>query len=156
MTAQASDFTLVGARSGAIAVDYGYNPDHNAVTLTPTAPLASDTYTLTVADTIVEPNYGQALDGELVKPDGPNPLPSGDGVAGGSAVAQFFLTRAGDLNCDGVVNPDDIDAFVLALSDATAYAAQFGGCPFANADVNGDSRVDFDDIGPFVAILSGQ
>jgi methionine-rich copper-binding protein CopC len=153
--AQASDFTLVGTRGGPVAFDYAYNPDRHAVTLTPAAPLATDTYTLTVTDTIVEPTYSQPLDGELVKPDSPNPLPSGDGVAGGSAVAQFFLTRAGDLNCNGVVNFDDIDPFVLALSDPAGYGAQFTGCPLANADANADGNVNFDDISPFVAILSG-
>ena len=76
-------------------------------------------------------------------------------VPGGAAVAQFFLTRAGDLNCDGVLNFDDINPFVLALSDPAGYAAAFPGCPLANGDVNGDGSVNFDDIDPFVALLSG-
>jgi hypothetical protein len=153
--AQPSDFTLVGARGGPVAFDYAYNPDRNAVTLTPAAPLATDTYTLTVADTIVEPTYSQPLDGELVKPDSPNPLPSGDGVEGGAAVAQFFLTRTGDVNCDGALNFDDIDPFVLALSDPAGYTSEFAGCPLANADANGDGAVNFDDIDAFVDLLGG-
>jgi hypothetical protein len=155
VVAQASDFTLVGARSGPAETTYAYAPDRYAVTLTPLAPLATDTYTLTIADTVTEPTYGQQLDGELVKPDSPDPLPSGDGVGGGAAVAQFFLTRAGDLNCDGNIDPADIDAFVTALSDPEAYANDFPGCPLANADANGDGRIDFDDIGPFVSLLGG-
>ncbi len=154
VVAQASDFTLVGVRGGPVATTYAYDPDRFAVALTPLAPLATDTYTLTIADTITEPTYGQQLDGELVKPDSPNPLPSGDGVGGGAAVAQFFLTHAGDLNCDGSIDPADIDPFVTALSDPAAYANDFPGCPLANADASGDGRVDFDDIGPFVDLLS--
>lgn len=155
VTAQASNFTLVGARGGPVSLTYAYNSSRNAVTLTPAAPLATDTYTLTVSDAIVDQASHHALDGELVKPDSPNPLPSGDGLPGGSAVAQFFLTNAGDLDCDGIVDFDDINPFVLAMSDPAQYAVNFPGCPLANGDCNGDSLVDFDDINPFVAILSG-
>ena len=61
----------------------------------------------------------------------------------------------GDLNCDGVVNFDDINPFVLALSDPAGYQAAFPNCHILNRDCNGDGYVDFDDINPFVAILSG-
>ena len=126
------------------------------MTLTPVTPLLSDTYTLTVSDNIVDVAAGLALDGELVKPDGPEPLPSGDGLPGGAAVAQFSVTQRGDVNCDGSVNFRDINAFVLALTNASAYAATYAGCPSANADSNGDGRVDFGDINPFVALLVGS
>jgi hypothetical protein len=59
----------------------------------------------------------------------------------------------GDLNCDGVVNFDDISPFVLALSDPQAYQAAFPNCPIARADCNGDGAVNFDDINAFVAVL---
>jgi hypothetical protein len=156
VVAAASNFSLVGVRSGPVSVTYAYNATRNAVTLTPAGALATDTYTLTVADTIVDVASGQALDGDLVKPDGPNPLPSGDGIPGDPAVAQFFLTRAGDLNCDAVVDFDDINPFVLALSDPASYANEVPGCPLANADANGDGSVNFDDISPFVDLLGAQ
>jgi Flp pilus assembly protein TadD len=60
----------------------------------------------------------------------------------------------GDLNCDGVVNFDDINPFVLALSDPVAYAAQYPNCDLLNGDCDGDGDVDFDDISAFVALLS--
>jgi hypothetical protein len=60
----------------------------------------------------------------------------------------------GDLNCDGVVNFDDINPFVLALSDPGAYQQQFPSCPFAKRDINGDGSFSFDDINGFVALLS--
>ena len=62
----------------------------------------------------------------------------------------------GDLNCDGVVNFDDINPFVLALSDPAGYQQQYPNCNILNGDVNGDGRVDFADINPFVALLTGQ
>ena len=61
----------------------------------------------------------------------------------------------GDLNCDGVVNFDDINPFVLALSDPAGYHAAFPDCDIMNGDINGDGRVDFEDINPFVALLAG-
>jgi len=63
--------------------------------------------------------------------------------------------RPGDLNCDGQVNFDDIDPFVLALSGQAAYEAQYPLCPHRHADCNGDGTVDFDDIDRFVAALAG-
>jgi hypothetical protein len=60
----------------------------------------------------------------------------------------------GDMNCDGIVSFDDINPFVLAISDAEAYFAAFPNCNILRADCNGDGLVDFDDINPFVALLS--
>ncbi len=60
----------------------------------------------------------------------------------------------GDLDCDGDVDFDDINPFVLALSDPAAYQAQFPGCLWLNGDCDGDGDVDFDDINVFVALLA--
>jgi len=64
------------------------------------------------------------------------------------------LWNKGDLNCDGVAGLNDVDPFVLALTDPAAYAAAVSGCSPMNADTNPDNRVNFDDIDPFIA-LSG-
>ena len=61
----------------------------------------------------------------------------------------------GDLNCDGVVNFDDINPFVLALSDPLAYQAAYPNCNILNGDCDNDGDVDFDDISPFVALFGG-
>jgi len=63
--------------------------------------------------------------------------------------------HAGDLNCDGAVNFNDIDPFVLALTDRPGYEAQYPTCLWLNADCNHDGTVSFADIDPFVALLSG-
>jgi hypothetical protein len=69
---------------------------------------------------------------------------------------------AGDANCDGLINFDDINPFVAALAGgssgwASYYAGQHGGnpppCPFLNNDANGNGVVNFDDINPFVSLL---
>jgi hypothetical protein len=65
----------------------------------------------------------------------------------------------GDLSCDGIIDFDDINPFVLALSDFAAWQTTYGSlsplnCPDANADCNADTFVGFEDINPFVAFLS--
>ena len=62
----------------------------------------------------------------------------------------------GDMNCDGVVNFTDINAFVLALTGEAAYRASYPNCRWLNADCDGDGLVSFADINPFVALLSGS
>jgi len=59
----------------------------------------------------------------------------------------------GDLNCDGAVDFDDINPFVLALSGEEGYSAQYPTCIWLNADCDEDGDVDFDDINPFVTLL---
>jgi len=48
----------------------------------------------------------------------------------------------GDLNCDGDVDPFDIDPFVLALTDPAGYASGLSGCNGQNADANDDGLVN--------------
>ena len=57
----------------------------------------------------------------------------------------------GDLTGDGHVTFDDINPFVLALTDPDAYVQCYPEInPYDAADVNDDGAVDFDDINPFV------
>ena len=59
---------------------------------------------------------------------------------------------AADINCDGVVDFDDIDPFVAALGCADGDPNCWPGpCLWRNADCNGDGSVNFDDIDAFVA-----
>ncbi|MGE3181971.1 MAG: integrin alpha [Phycisphaerae bacterium] len=78
-------------------------------------------------------------------------------IAAGNGVAYVLGGQVGglrgDMNCDGVVSVSDIGGFVLALTDAAGYAAQFPDCEIHNADVNGDKAVSVSDIGEFVALL---
>ena len=60
----------------------------------------------------------------------------------------------GDLNCDGVVNNFDVDPFVLAVMDPSAYAAAYPDCDYMLADINQDGSLNNFDIDPFVALLT--
>jgi hypothetical protein len=61
----------------------------------------------------------------------------------------------GDMDCDGDVDFDDIDPFVLGLNNAAQYELDFGLPPEAKGDMDGDGDFDFDDIDGFVAALQG-
>jgi hypothetical protein len=61
----------------------------------------------------------------------------------------------GDMDCDGDVDFDDINPFVLAITDPLAYQTAYPCCNFLDGDCNGDGFVDFDDINPFVVLLAG-
>ncbi len=61
----------------------------------------------------------------------------------------------GDMNCDGAVSVGDINGFVLAITDAAAYAAMFPDCNIDNADCSGDDTVSVGDINCFVALVTG-
>jgi len=61
----------------------------------------------------------------------------------------------GDMDCDGDVDFDDINPFVLALSGQAVYESEYPECQWLNADCDGDDDVDFDDINPFVGLLGG-
>ncbi len=59
----------------------------------------------------------------------------------------------GDLNCDGRVDFGDINPFVLALSNPTAWQATYPGCELLYGDISDDQALDLGDINPFVALL---
>ncbi len=59
-----------------------------------------------------------------------------------------------DLNCDYVIDFDDINPFVLAIQSHAQYVQQYPDCEWLNADCTGDGYVDFDDINCLVALLS--
>lgn len=63
-------------------------------------------------------------------------------------------TLRGDMDCDGGVNFNDVDPFVLALTGQDGYESQFPDCNFENGDINQDGSVDFADIDPFVDCLA--
>ncbi|MBI5762167.1 MAG: CHRD domain-containing protein [Planctomycetes bacterium] len=58
-----------------------------------------------------------------------------------------------DMNCDGLVNGKDVEAFVLAVLSPADYATRYHGCDINNGDLNGDGRVDEADLAEFVNAL---
>lgn len=86
-----------------------------------------------------------------------------DGLAGPSALvvlppqANCGTVFPCDLDCNGEVNFDDIDWFVLALIDLDEYQTQQPNCaPLCQADANGDGAVNFNDIDRFITCLIGK
>lgn len=75
------------------------------------------------------------------------------GLDNPSITTQAAIAR-GDVNCDGVVNNFDIDAFTLALSDPASYADVFPDCDIEAADINTDGLVNNFDIDPFVTCVA--
>ncbi len=59
-----------------------------------------------------------------------------------------------DTDCDGRVELADIQSFSVALRGPQAYAAQYPTCDWLNADCNADGTVDFNDIDPFIGLLT--
>lgn len=76
-------------------------------------------------------------------------------LGGGGPWCGAAPSLLGDLNCDGTVDFDDIDPFVLALSGSAGYEAEFPDCDQLLADCDGDGVVDFNDIDAFVGLLTG-
>ncbi|MBN2446158.1 MAG: hypothetical protein JXO22_05510 [Phycisphaerae bacterium] len=77
---------------------------------------------------------------------------NGDSIP--DACESSFAT--GDLNCDGVTDVFDIDAFVMAIIDPGDYAAAYPDCDFMLADCNADDAADVFDIDCFVALIVGK
>jgi agmatine deiminase len=61
----------------------------------------------------------------------------------------------GDLNCNGTIGFDDINPFVMALTNPAGWQAAYPGCNPLAGDINGSGAVDFGDINPFVTLLTG-
>jgi hypothetical protein len=65
------------------------------------------------------------------------------------------LIMDGDMDSDGDVDFDDIDDFVLGLTNPTQYESMFGTPATLKGDLDRDDDLDFDDIDDFVGVLSG-
>ena len=80
------------------------------------------------------------------------PRPIGAGFDIGAYEASFL---SGDMDCDGDIDFDDIDRFVLGMTDPSGYLEEYAVPPTLKGDVDADGDLDFDDITGFVVILSG-
>jgi len=88
---------------------------------------------------------------------------NGDGwpdlVAGfsGQPCVKVFYARIpdvpGDMNCDGLLDEQDVPPFALALLDPPAYQAAFPACNILRGDLTGNGALAGDDVEPFVGLL---
>ncbi len=65
--------------------------------------------------------------------------------------AQFIIP--GDMNCDGAVDMEDVEPFVLSLTDPSSYESTYDCCDISAGDVDGNSDLNGLDIEAFLAIL---
>jgi probable HAF family extracellular repeat protein len=135
-----------GSRDGARRASI-WDPEHGTRDL---QDLLTDEYGFDLSDWELREARGVSADGRTIVGTGRH-----IGVADSEAwIAHIGKVNPGDANCDHDVNFDDIDPFVLALTDPDGYDAQYGEtCDIKYADVNGDGVVDFNDIDGFVECL---
>ena len=94
-----------------------------------------------------------ALGGTLGQPDAGVATGGTFALSGGFWSIRNHALLPADMNCDGAVNNFDIDPFVLALVDPSAYTTAYANCDIRNGDVNRDQRFDNFDLDPFVACI---
>lgn len=75
---------------------------------------------------------------------------------GGRSVGVAQRIHPGDLNCDGSLNFDDIDPFVLVIQNEGEFEIQYPDCRATLADMNDDGAIDFRDIDGFINCLTGE
>jgi hypothetical protein len=73
--------------------------------------------------------------------------------ADGNLAREYGFIPA-DMNCDGLANVNDVNAFVLACSGRTAYEAVYPFCDWLNGDCNSDGTVNTGDVNCFITIIS--
>ena len=64
------------------------------------------------------------------------------------------FVQLGDLDWDGAVDADDVDDFVLGLSNPAAYERRHTVAATVAGDIDLDGDLDLDDIDDFVALLA--
>ncbi len=80
-----------------------------------------------------------------------HPMPSGSE----RKVQIRYNLLVGDMDLSGAINADDINPFVLAMTDPNAYITTYGKDPNVIGDCNGSGKLDTDDITPFVVLVTG-
>lgn len=60
-----------------------------------------------------------------------------------------------DMNCDGVVDGQDLEPFLLAMDDPAAYQAAYPDCAISQADADCDGDVDTADLDRLFCLIDG-
>ncbi len=68
---------------------------------------------------------------------------------------EYWFPLSGDMDRSGKVDADDINPFLLAMTDPNAYRDQYGLDPNLVGDCDGSGKLDADDITPFVEKIIG-
>lgn len=82
------------------------------------------------------------------------PTLAGHALHPSPAMASALSCVPCDANCDGWFDPLDVDAFILVLTDPRMFAREFPSCDNScGIDLDGDGRIDRNDVEPFVACM---
>ncbi|MFV2067828.1 MAG: CotH kinase family protein, partial [Pirellulales bacterium] len=87
----------------------------------------------------------------------PAVLDAGEAITvpnGSTLRVRAFEPVAGDMDFDGNIDFDDIQAFVLGLDAPADYEAIYGVPPEFGGDLNGDDQFDADDVNELVQLLT--
>ncbi len=66
-----------------------------------------------------------------------------------------YAVLVGDMDRNGKTDTDDINPFILAITDPNGYQAMYGLDPNLIGDCDSSGNMDTDDINPFVALITG-
>ncbi|MCC7408081.1 MAG: hypothetical protein IT442_08415 [Phycisphaeraceae bacterium] len=101
-------------------------------------------------DLFTTADVGQLMAGEYAYSVTINALPAMTG-----SFHVYLDTGAGDFNGDGTVNVQDINPFVMAMTDAAGWQGAYPDVAMELADLTGEGTIDVQDINPFVEMLAG-
>lgn len=127
------------------------DPASDPMALTPSQPLpeggveASAIFAEAV-ESLVSANEGTVLD---------VPLLTAFYTRTATSFNAVYSAVAGDFNGDGVVNTEDINPFILALTNIDGFGVEYALHPAAY-DLNGDGVVNTEDINFFITTLTGS
>ncbi len=143
----ASDYALVQDGGGAVAFSFAYSASAKTATLTPSGPLASGAYTLTIGDTVRDSLSSLALDGEMADSSSGVSFPSGDGLPGGACVIRFSVAAPPPPPCPGDADGSRTVDFADITSVIIHWGAMYApGATPAPGDADHDGLVNFADI----------
>ncbi|MFV2066851.1 MAG: PEP-CTERM sorting domain-containing protein [Pirellulales bacterium] len=108
----------------------------------------------TVVDDSGLPFLNDGSAGIVFVEDAINGLEQGTGTFRWAKAASVPI-RDGDMDLNGRVDFDDIEAFVQGLTEPVTYEAAFGLLPVVMGDMDHDGDQDFDDISGLVTALTG-
>ena len=145
--------TDLGVLGGGYSYAYGINADGTVVGTSNAAAFRWESGLLEDLNGLIGADQNWRLDAARRVNDVGQIVGTGQhfGQPRGFLLTPFLL---GDMNCDGTVNLGDINPFVLAISNPSAWQITFAGCSILNGDINHDGVFGFGDINPFVTLLS--
>ncbi len=137
----------------------GFDPNAVDVYFENSTPIIDGNDTIYTAGTIMNLTLAAPNDyalGDTIITAVPDTFDDGFGTidANGDSLTLTCVLLA-DMDKSNSLNSDDINPFVLAMTDPNAYISTYGLDPNVVGDCDNSGKLDTDDIGAFVAIVVG-